>query len=176
MISRRIPVHLLSLFGASLAISSATLAQSDLAEPKLRAQVVADATRVVEARGGAVTLPAPLPNPFVPKTSEPEIVPEVVAPPVEPAPALGGPELLASLAARIPATGTVSLGGEPMLLLGQKRLKVGDTVTISFEGQSYELSIAAVTSTAFTVKRGENIHTRPVRISAASTNTPTNRP
>lgn len=175
MIHRRL-IHLFALSGVSLTISSAAYAQSDLVPPNIRGQVVSDAVRVAEMRGAPVTLPDPLPNPFIPKASEVEVVPDVVAPPVDTAPVLGGAELLAKLAVQVPATGTVSLGGEPMLLLGQKRLKVGDTVTISFEGQSYELSIAAVTSTSFTVKRGENIYTRPVRISAVSTNTPTNRP
>jgi hypothetical protein len=175
MIHRRLS-HPFSLLGALVAIGSVAQAQSDIAAPQIRGQVVADAVRVAEMRGSSATIPSPLPNPFVPKKVEVEVAPTVEAPPVDAVPALGGPELLATLAARVPATGTVNLGGEPMLLLGQKRLKVGETVTISFEGQSYELSIAAVTSTSFTVKRGENIHTRPVRISAVSTNTPTNRP
>ena len=164
----------LALLGAVVANTVALRAQSDLVPPKQREKVVADAVRVAGERNGAAPLPSPLPNPFVPKESprSEENVP--VAPPASPG--LVGSDLLAALAARIPSTGTVSIGGEPILLLGQKRLKVGDTLTISFEGQTYELSIAAVTSTSFTVRRGENIHTRPVRISAASTNTPTNRP
>ncbi len=163
-----------SLLGALVALCPAARAQSDLAAPKIREQVVADAVRVVGMRGGTTEQPGPIPNPFVPKESEAAAGSEAPAP--TPGPTLAGAELLATLAARIPATGTVNLGGEAMLLLGQKRLKVGDSITISFEGRSYELSIAAVTSTSFTVKRGETIHTRPVRISAASTSTPTNRP
>ena len=169
-------IRLLSLLGALSAMASAARAQADIAAPKLREQIVADAVRITETRSSAAALPSPLPNPFVPKQSAIEPEQNTTTPTVVPAPSLAGAELLATLSARIPATGTVNLGGEPILLLGQKRLKVGDTVTISFEGQSYELSIAAVTSTSFTVKRGENIHTRPVRISAVSTNTPTNRP
>lgn len=169
-------IRLLSLLGALSAIAPAAWAQADIAAPKLREQIVADAVRITEMRTSAAPLPAPLPNPFIPKERPAEPDQNTTATTVAPTPSLAGAELLATLAARIPATGTVSLGGEPILLLGQKRLKVGDTVTISFEGQSYELSIAAVTSTSFTVKRGENIHTRPVRISAVSTNTPTNRP
>ena len=164
---------------ALLASSTAAPAQ-DLVSPKQREKIVADAVRVAEARGKIQPLPSPLPNPFVPKEAEAAIAQSVPAAPVVPAapitPKLVGGELLATLAARIPATGTVSLGGNPILLVGQKRLKVGDTFTISFEGQSYDLSIAAVTPTSFTVKRGENIHTRPVKMPAASTNTPTNRP
>jgi hypothetical protein len=160
------------MLGVSVATTATLRAQADLISPKLREKVVADAVRVAETRNTSVPLPSPLPNPFIPKErdlpkEQPAFVPS--------APSAAEPTL-AILAARIPSTGTVSIGGEPLLLLGQKRLKVGDTITISFEGQTYELSIAAVTSTSFTVKRGENIYTRPVRISASSTNTPTNRP
>lgn len=167
-------LHLVVSLGAVVASAVSLQAQADLPSPKVREKAVADASRVAAARNVTVPLPSPLPNPFVPRelAAPVEEAPTAVAA----SPSLAGAELLATLAARIPSTGTVSIGGAPLLLLGQKRLKVGDTLTISFEGQSYELSIAAVTSTSFTVKRGENIHTRPVRISAASTTTPTNRP
>lgn len=166
---------LVLLFVAAASTASAQRATAEVASPKVREKVVADAVRVAATRNTPSPLPAPLPNPFVGK-EEVRAEEHVSAPAAASEPALGGGDLLASLAARIPSTGTVIIGGEPILLVGQKRLKVGDTFAISFEGQTYELSIAAVTSTSFTVKRGENIHTRPVRISAASTNTPTNRP
>lgn len=155
------------------AAASTAGAAPDIAPPKMREAVVADAARVAKERDVPAALPAPLANPFVPK--EDERVEERIT--ISPsAPALAGADLLATLAARIPSSGTVIVGGEPILLLGQKRLKVGDTFAISFEGQTYELSIAGVTSTSFTVKRGENIYTRPVRISAASATTPATRP
>lgn len=160
------------LLGGVLANAQALLAQSDVAPPKAREKVVAEATRIAGERNVVPALPTPLPNPFVGRfTAEPET--EAPAPTASAAPVLSGADLLARIATRIPATGTVSIGGEPLLLLGQKRLKVGDLLTISFEGQTYEVSIAAVTSTSFTVKRGEHVYTRPIRISAASANTPT---
>jgi hypothetical protein len=143
----------------------------DLVAPKLRDKVVVDATGVVDAQNSPVSLPSPLPNPFVAK--EGEVVPDPITVSGKTAETpLTGADLLARLALQIPATGTVTIGGEPLLLLGQKRLKVGDTYTISFEGQSYDLSIAAVTPTSFTVKRGDILYSRPVRLSS----TPTIRP
>jgi|GEM_PF-995301 hypothetical protein len=164
---------LLSL--AAFASTGVVRAAADIAPPKVREKVVANANRVVETRGVSTDLPSSLPNPFVGKEEEAAAETLVTEEPVA-APGLAADDLLAALAARIPSTGTVILGGEPILLLGQKRLKVGDTYAISFEGRTYEVSIAAVTSTSFTVKRGENIHTRPVHITASSTSTPTNRP
>lgn len=166
--------RLAPLLLALAAVSPLLRAAPDLAPPEARKTVVADAVRVAGERNVPAPLPASLPNPFVGKE---DVHPEESAAPVVAAQgAPTGRELLASLAARIPSTGTMSMGGEPILLLGQKRLKVGDAFVISFEGQTYELSIAAVNSTSFTVKLGENVHTRPVRMSAASTNTPTTRP
>lgn len=156
------------------AAASLLCAAPDLAPPKAREKVVADAVRIAAERNTPAPLPAVLPNPFLGK--EEVQAEEAAHQSSAPESALTGRDLLASLAARIPSTGTMIMGGEPILLLGQKRLKVGDSFAISFEGQTYELSIAAVNATSFTVKRGENVHTRPVRISAASTNTPTTRP
>ena len=168
------------VFGSAVVAASSAQAQAaaavDLVPPKQREKVVQDAGSVLASRSSPVVLPTPLPNPFIAKESPSSAVPDTPTATTAPESTLGGVDLLAKIAARIPATGTVSLGGEPLLLLGQKRLKVGDVYTISFEGQTYELSIAAVTPTSFTVKRGENIYTRPVRLSSTSTNIPTNRP
>lgn len=152
----------------------------DLVSPKLREKVVADAIAVVETQNAPASLPSPLPNPFVAKEGDVATAPAASSSSAAAKPAetsLSGVELLARLAIQIPATGTVTLGGEPLLLLGQKRLKVGDSYTISFEGQTYDLSIAAVTPTSFTVKRGDILYSRPVRLSSGSSNTtPTTRP
>jgi hypothetical protein len=139
---------------------------ADISPPKQREALVSSALKVLAVRSEPVSVPDVPPDPFH-WPAEPEAVveetpAEVVGPPVM------GSDLLAKLAAQIPVTGTVNIGGQPILLLGQKRLKVGDTVTISFEGQSYDLSIAGIAPTSFTVKRGELIHTRPTRLSNTS--------
>lgn len=166
------------LAGAFVVAASSVLAQAapDLVSPKVREKIVADAVRVAESLNSPVSLPDPLPNPFVAREPEQVQTPELP----EPTPMVAAPadsiEFLGKLAAEIPATGTVTLGGEAILLLGQKKLKVGDTYTISFEGQSYDVSIAAITPTAFTVKRGEILFSRPTRLSGTPTNTPSSRP
>ena len=174
MIPRRPFARRFLLSSALLAGGVSLQAESkpDLVAPKLREQVVADAVRVAQARNSEVTLPSPTPNPFIPRELAPSGPPSA-APEATPVVPVNGAEILARIAAQIPATGTVTIGGEPILLLGQKRLKVGELFTISFEGRSHELQLAAVTSTSFTVRRGENVHTRPVHISATSTTTPT---
>lgn len=163
----------LALLGGSL---FAQASGPDLVPPKAREKVVEDAGRVAATRGAPVELPNPVPNPFVAKAAE---APE--APPLEPgaAPAvepLSEVDLLARLASLIPATGTVILGGEAMLLLGQKRLKEGDTYTIGLDGRNYEVSIAGISSTSFIVKRGELRFSRPTRLTDSPISTPSSRP
>jgi hypothetical protein len=159
------------IVGASLLAQPAP----DLVSPKVREQVVEQARKIVSSRNAAVSLPEPLQNPFVPRDSQPSVVPDApIESPVETrADTLA---FLARLAELIPATGTVSIGGEPLLLLGQKRLKVGDTLMLSLDGQSYEVSIASISTTSFTVKRGELLFSRPTRPSSLPTTTPSNRP
>lgn len=150
----------------------AAQANPDLASPKVREKVLADAAVVLEKRGEPAALPSPMPNPFVAKPGADD------AGPAAPAPAAGPPAApaaaanagvgvqLAQLASRIPATGVITVGGAPILLVGQKRLRIGDTFTVTLDGQAHDLSIAAIGSTSFTVRRGDSIHTRPVRQSA----------
>jgi hypothetical protein len=71
------------------------------------------------------------------------------------------------LAAAIPVSGAMRLGDETLLLVGQKKLKVGDTLRISFEGKPYELSISDIGATTFTVQRGEFLHTRAIRLTSS---------
>ena len=157
------PVAGLVLFGG---LAKAQSPGADISPPKQRETVVNSAAQVLAARSAPVVVPDAPPDPFQ-WPADPEPVdstppPEVVGPPVM------GSDLLARLAAQIPVTGPVSIGGQPILLLGQKRLKVGDTVTISFDGQNYDLSIAAIAPTSFTVKRGELTYTRATRLSNSS--------
>ncbi len=142
----------------------------NLAPPQAREKVLATAQALLAGRDKPAPLPNPLPNPFVAKEPDVVEVPQVAAPTATtPAPVVSGAELLARLAARVPSTGTLALGGQSYLLVGQKRLKVGDTYAVTLDGQSYDLTLVAITSTSFTVKRGEIIHTRPVRMPSAST-------
>jgi hypothetical protein len=75
----------------------------------------------------------------------------------------GDKELLESLAARLPSTGTISLGGKPMLIVGKNRFEIGTKFTVAFNGQDYELELVAIDRTTFTLRfRGEET-TRPIR-------------
>lgn len=85
--------------------------------------------------------------------------------PGQPAAPAGDRELLESMAARLPVTGTIFMGNEPLLVLGRRNMKVGFhfTVTNPANGQDYELEIVAIDRTTFTLRyRNEEI-TRPIK-------------
>jgi hypothetical protein len=53
--------------------------------------------------------------------------------------------------------------GEPLLLLGRGRVKIGDKFTVAYNGQDYELELTAIDRTTFTLRyHGEEI-TRPIK-------------
>jgi hypothetical protein len=72
--------------------------------------------------------------------------------------------LLVALADQLEPKGTFILGGEAIILLGQKKLKVGDVYPINFEGAVYELQITAIETTRFSVRYKNEEITRPIVI------------
>lgn len=134
---------------------------ADLPPPKTRQVAVDAATALVSRQRDKPQVPGNIVNPFIGK----ELPVSPVAQPQENLnTALAAADLLGRLAANIAASGTANIGGQSILLVGQKRLKVGDTVRISFESQVYELSIVSISTTSFTIKKGELTHTRPIRL------------
>jgi hypothetical protein len=72
--------------------------------------------------------------------------------------------LLTALSEQLDPKGTFVLGGEPIILLGQKKLKVGERYPITFEGAVYELEITAIETTRFSVRYKNEEITRPIVI------------
>jgi hypothetical protein len=64
--------------------------------------------------------------------------------------------------------GTFVVGGEAIILLGQKKLKVGETYPINFEGAVYELEITAIETTRFSVRYKNEEITRPIVITKSA--------
>lgn len=72
-------------------------------------------------------------------------------------------QLLQVIAPKIMPSGTLILGGEPLLIFGQKRLRVGDRLTVAYDGQDYTLEIAAIDRTTFTLRLNRDEMTRPIK-------------
>lgn len=75
----------------------------------------------------------------------------------------GDQEKLQKIANGVIPTGTMKLGDTPILLFGQKKFKVGDTLPIIFEGASYELHITAIERISFTLRLNNEEITRPIK-------------
>lgn len=140
--------------------------RSDLIPPQRRAVTVEKATSIIQQRDVGVVA-ADLKNPFSPpgfdRPDPAEQAPVVPAGPAQPVGPRNDRELLAEVAPRITPSGTAILGGEPILLFGQKKVKVGDQLSITFDGASYVLVIAAIERTSFTLRLNREEITRPIK-------------
>jgi hypothetical protein len=133
---------------------------ADIPPPDTRIAFVKKVSDVIQIRGKVVTISDDYVNPFQGK-----VVLETIAEhknivvPV----GLSGPELLSKLANEIPSTGTLQFGGSAMLLMGSKRAKIGETISVHYDNKDYQLVLTAITPTTFTVMLGDQASTRPVR-------------
>jgi hypothetical protein len=74
-----------------------------------------------------------------------------------------GSDLLAAIAAGLKPSGYFILGGEPTLVFGQKRVKTGGLLTVTFEGTEYTLEVITITRTNFTLRLNREEYTRPIK-------------
>jgi hypothetical protein len=155
------PFPIIYFVGVCFGCSHSVFGQgADIPPSEPRAAIVAKVTALAESRGKVVVLPDDLVNPFTGVVREQTVV-EVATGPIPVG--LSGPELLSQLAATIPSTGTLVFGGNAMLLLGPKKIKVGEKIPVNFEGKDYQLTLMSVTPTTFTVQLGKELSTRTVR-------------
>lgn len=71
-------------------------------------------------------------------------------------------ELLQAIGAALKPKGLVVLRGQPTLSFGQKRVKAGDVLTITFEGNQYTLTVTAITPPNFTLRLNREEFTRTI--------------
>ena len=72
-------------------------------------------------------------------------------------------DILQAMAASLKPTGNFVLGGQQTLVFGQKRVKAGGFLTITFEGTEYTLEITAIERTSFTLRLNREEFTRPIK-------------
>lgn len=150
---------------AAKAPSSKKSPDSDLASIEARREVVESAVNVAKLEVPPA-LPDSLPQPFNPPgfdretSSETRTTPGVAAAPTRPA---GDRELLAAIASRVTPAGTFFFGGERYLQFSKKRLKVGDRLTVTYEGLDCTLELTAIDATNFTLRLNREEITRPIK-------------
>ena len=139
---------------------------SDLASPQKRDDSVARARELLKAPEFEKSA-SELTTPFAPPNFDQPDPEELLAQQAAAASSLAssgvsrpmGPRgVLEMLADRIVPSGILRMGGTSILLFGQKKLKVGDRLTITFDGIDYNLDITQIGSTTFTLRfQGEEI-------------------
>jgi hypothetical protein len=72
-------------------------------------------------------------------------------------------DLLAAIAASLKPSGYIVLGGSPSISFGQKRVKAGGILTITFEGNQYTLEVVSIDRTNFTLRLNREEFTRPIK-------------
>jgi len=72
-------------------------------------------------------------------------------------------EILENIAAQIRPSGMLMFNDNPLLLFREKKLKVGDTLTISFEGTDYVVVITDIEKTSFKIRFNREEVTRPIK-------------
>lgn len=72
-------------------------------------------------------------------------------------------DLLQTIATSLKPSGFFVLGGQPTLVFGQKRVKAGGFLTITFEGNEYTLEIASIERPNFTLRLNREEFTRPIK-------------
>jgi len=79
----------------------------------------------------------------------------------------GGPrnarDLLAAIGDALKPSGYIVMGGQPSLSFGQKRVKPGGTLTITFEGAEYTVEVTAIDRANFTLRLNNEEYTRPIK-------------
>jgi hypothetical protein len=148
---------------AMVSAAPADASRSDLPTAQKRATTVERAVHYAQPKEAA-GLPTDLKNPFSPSGFEQSDAEEAKAKnqAKESSKNLDDNEILESIAAKLKPSGSLVFNGQPILLYGQKKLKVGDHLTISFEGHDYEVEITTIERTTYTIRLNRAEITRPI--------------
>jgi len=137
--------------------------ESDLAPADARKKSVDLAVKLAKVDAPELLADTNLPKPFNPPGFGVESRPVVEAAPGAPAKAFGDRELLTALVQKIQPGGTFGLGSNQLLNFGKKNLRPGDHITVSFEGQDYNLELVSFDRTNFTLRLNHEEITRPIK-------------
>jgi hypothetical protein len=168
----RLFVLLAALAGGALSRAADPAAAGSVATPAMREEALDQARKLLAPR----ELLAVTNDPFHPAGFE-ELVAGIGRPAGTPAgPAPGGDtaavqptgprnnrDLLQAIGAGLKPSGFFVLGGSPTLVFGQKRVKAGGTLTITFEGAEYTLEVTSIAPPNFTLRLNREEFTRTIK-------------
>lgn len=165
-------VLLAALAGITLSRAVAADTNGSVLPPAKRQEMIEQAAKLLAAR----ELPAVASNPFNPEAFV-ELVSAMGRPagspaagggqgetsPAQPAGPRNDRDLLQAIGAGLKPSGFFVLGGQPTLIFGQKRVKAGGNLTITFEGTQYTVEIATITPPNFTLRLNREEFTRTIK-------------
>lgn len=94
-------------------------------------------------------LVADLNDPFYPGSRQAK---DLKVAPKEPAETYSPAQLLARAAESIQPTGTMLIGTEPYLLLGGRRYKSGDTISVNVDGLGVQVIVSSIQRNSYTLR------------------------
>lgn len=104
-------------------------------------------------------------DPFHPQITEPIPPPDPFKPvdPLKRVDPIPRKSVIQAIGATLNPSGFFVMGGEPTLVFGQKRVKAGGFLTITFEGADYTLEIISINRPNFTFRLNREEFTRPIK-------------
>jgi len=72
-------------------------------------------------------------------------------------------DLLIAIATALKPGGSIKLGGSQILLMGVKKVKVGEKLNLTFEGAQHTVEVSAINPTSFTLRYNGEEYTRPIK-------------
>ncbi len=72
-------------------------------------------------------------------------------------------DLLMAIATQIKPTGMVNMGGDPILLIGSRKIRVGESISASYEGKPVAVTVTAIDRTSFSLRLNGEEFTRPIK-------------
>ena len=128
--------------------NSGMAAKPDVAGVAARQAAINNVSEGLQAKQYRHTVKTAVTNsPFAPSKYLPE-EPQPVGP-VQPR---SPQEFAETLAAQLLPTGVLMAGDNALLLFGEKKIKVGEMILITFDKQSYEVELIQLSRTTFTVR------------------------
>lgn len=146
------------------ALVASSFGQEAVSSPTKRQATLDLAARLFASQeASAATIPADLVDPFNPPGfgAPPAVMP---GKPGEVAHTVASDrEILEKIAPSIAPSGMMLFGDQPLLLFREKKLKVGDSLTITFEGTDYVVVIAGIDQSSFKIRLNREEITRPIK-------------
>jgi hypothetical protein len=163
---------LVAFMGGFAPHARARAVESDIVPAdKRRASV--ERAELLAKRTKPMTLPATLPLPFAPANFDLTDAEEAAAAaaaarlanaqnPNLPAPP-SDHQLLEEIVAKVRPSGTVYLGGRPLLMFGKRFVKTGAHFTVTYKGNDYDFELTGIDGTNFTLRYKNDEITRPIQ-------------